>query len=177
MRLPCSRTSPANAGSRPMMVLSIVDLPAPLRPSRATTSPAATWSCTSNRTWARPYPPSTCCISSIAKVHLAHSWIAAYCRRRPAGDHFSAVQHEHTVCEAEHRFHVVLGKQHGDVVVARQGSNETHERVALLRRRAGRRLVHQQQAWAVRQRDGKLQPFEVAVRQLGADARGLLCHS
>src|SRR3954466_687626 len=177
MRLPSSRTSPANAGSSPMIVLSIVDLPAPLRPSSATTSPAAIWSCTSNRTCARPYPPLTCSISSIAKVHLAHSWIVAYCSRRPAGYDFSAVQHEHTVCEGEHRFHVMLGKQHGDVLVARQCGNETHERVALLRRRAGRRLVHQQQARAVGQCEGKLQALEVAVRQLRADARGLLRHS
>src|SRR3954470_22588062 len=129
MRFPSSRTSPANAGSSPMIVFSIVDLPAPLRPSKATTSPAATSSCTSNRTCARPYPPLTCCISSIAKVHLAHSWIVACCSRRPAGYDFSTMEHEHTVCEAEHRFHVMLGKQHGDLFVARQRGNEAHERV------------------------------------------------
>ena len=39
-RVPSRRTSPAEARTRPMIAFSVVDLPAPLRPIRHSTSPA-----------------------------------------------------------------------------------------------------------------------------------------
>src|SRR5690606_4981120 len=41
-RTPLRRTSPASGSSVPAMIFSNVDLPAPLRPSTANTSPAST---------------------------------------------------------------------------------------------------------------------------------------
>ena len=54
MRRPAKLTSPLAGGSKPMIAFITVDLPAPLRPSRATTSPAAASSDTPCRMWARP---------------------------------------------------------------------------------------------------------------------------
>src|SRR5688572_31088983 len=118
MRCPAKRTSPAERGISPITAFSVVDLPAPLRPSSATTSPGATSSATPNRTCALPYPASSRLTSSIAKVDLAHACIAPDFRRRARGYHFAAVQDDHPVGEAEHHVHVVLGEQHRDAVAA-----------------------------------------------------------
>ena len=46
--------APDRALTSPMMALSVVVFPAPFRPSKPTTSPAATSSDTSRRTWTAP---------------------------------------------------------------------------------------------------------------------------
>ena len=54
MRRPAKLTSPLAGGTSPMIAFIAVDLPAPLRPSSATTSPAVASSETPCRMWARP---------------------------------------------------------------------------------------------------------------------------
>ena len=54
MSAPSKMTVPAVAGSRPATTRSTVDLPAPLVPSRATTSASATSRSTPNRTGTLP---------------------------------------------------------------------------------------------------------------------------
>ena len=51
---PCTSTSPAGTGSRPVRLRSSVDLPQPLRPSRATNSPGRMSRSTSRSTWVLP---------------------------------------------------------------------------------------------------------------------------
>ena len=51
---PSKWISPREGRTSPMMVLSVVDLPAPFRPSSATTSPEETRNDTSARISARP---------------------------------------------------------------------------------------------------------------------------
>ncbi len=51
---PSSRTAPVRGVTTPIRLLSVVLLPAPLRPSSATTSLRATRSETSNRMWESP---------------------------------------------------------------------------------------------------------------------------
>jgi hypothetical protein len=51
---PPSVIFPERGGTRPMMLLSVVVLPAPFRPSRQTTSPSATSSERSYRMWLSP---------------------------------------------------------------------------------------------------------------------------
>jgi hypothetical protein len=51
---PSNWIEPSAGGTRPMMLFRVVDLPAPLRPRSATTSPRLTLSETSARIWARP---------------------------------------------------------------------------------------------------------------------------
>jgi len=52
--LPSNLASPDAGVSRPMITLSVVDLPAPLAPIMATTCPFLTWSERSNKIWALP---------------------------------------------------------------------------------------------------------------------------
>jgi len=54
MSRPAKRKARAFAGTSPMMALRVVDLPAPLRPIRATISPRATLSDTLNKICASP---------------------------------------------------------------------------------------------------------------------------
>ena len=57
--IPSNVTVPAVAGRRPLTTRSTVDLPAPLVPRRATTSPSETSRSTPNRTGTLPYAAST----------------------------------------------------------------------------------------------------------------------
>src|SRR5829696_7504584 len=52
--LPSNVTCPSSGGYTPAMVLTRVDLPAPLSPTRATTSPASTLNSMSLRAWTAP---------------------------------------------------------------------------------------------------------------------------
>jgi hypothetical protein len=54
MRRPAATISPLATRSSPTIDFSVVDLPAPLRPSKATISPIATSNSTAKRIWARP---------------------------------------------------------------------------------------------------------------------------
>ena len=54
---------------------------------------------------------------------------------------------------------------------------EAHQRVALARRHAGRRLVHQQKLGVVGERDGEFEPLEIAVGEFAAAALRLVSHS
>ena len=53
-RAAAKRTVPPRAGSSPMIARTVVVLPMPLRPSRASTSPSATERDTSNNTGPLP---------------------------------------------------------------------------------------------------------------------------
>ena len=79
--------------------------------------------------------------------------------------------------EAEYHAHVVLGEEHGEVVLAREPGGKLHQRAALLRRHAGGRLVHQEQPRSVGERHGELDSLQVAIGELGAWTRGLLLHA
>ncbi|CPI17224.1 Uncharacterised protein [Bordetella pertussis] len=76
---PMNSTAPRRLASRPMTALNVVDLPAPLRPISATTSPRRTSRSTSNRIWAAPYQafsPATrssagACVAAAARVGSA----------------------------------------------------------------------------------------------------------
>src|SRR6185312_11119135 len=95
MRAPAKLTSPRAGGTRPMIAFMAVDLPAPLRPSSATTSPAFA---SSDTPWR----------------------IGAHFGRQAAGDQAAAIEHDQPIGLAEHDVHVVLGEQHGDLLGARQ---------------------------------------------------------
>ena len=51
---PRRRTEPRRGGAMPAIALKVVDLPAPLRPSRATVCPSPTASPSPNRIWLAP---------------------------------------------------------------------------------------------------------------------------
>src|SRR6478735_7037252 len=164
---PSNFTSPARVASRLMIAFSVVDLPAPLRPSSATTSPARTSRSTPNSTRARPYPASRPRTSSIAKVDLPDARVSAHLFGRTGGDELTLVQHHDPIGVAENDFDVVLGEENRELLPSREVRRERHESLTLLGRHACRRLVHEEQARAVGDRHGELQALDVAVGQLG----------
>src|SRR4051812_31494314 len=121
MSVPRKATRPRRRGIRPMIAFIVVDLPAPLRPTRATHSPAPTPSETPYSTCAWPYQASSDCTSSIAllrhrgrrerraaaEVHLPNTRVVAHGRRRPFGDQLPARQHDDPVGVREHDVHAV----------------------------------------------------------------------
>src|SRR6516164_667549 len=190
MSRPRKTTVPRRRAIKPMIAFIVVDLPAPLRPTSATHSPAPTASETRNSTCAWPYHASSAWTSSIARllrtdrerraaaeVDLLHARIVAHRSRRTVGDQLAARQHEDAVGVREDDVHAVLGEEDADRLLAREPARERHQLVALARRHAGGRLVHQQQPWPVRERDRKLDALDVAVREHARRARRLLGHA
>src|SRR5512139_1770175 len=99
---------PSRRPTRPMMDFIVVVLPAPLRPSRVTTSPSPTSKSTPCRMWLSPYQalrPATFsitpwgCFSAIAapqigRDHLGvarHGGVVALGENLAAGEHGDAV--------------------------------------------------------------------------------------
>ena len=89
---PMKVTCPRLRASIPIKALSVVDLPAPLRPIRATTSPRRTCKSTSYKIWAAPYQAARPLASS--KMSDALMWRisqkSSQCRNKllaPWGDH------------------------------------------------------------------------------------------
>src|ERR1051325_3085136 len=176
MRSPPKRTSPERASTRPISALSVVDLPAPLRPRRATTSPGATARSIPKRPGERPYPALRPRASSIAKVHLAHLRVGAHFSGRARGNDLALVQHDDARGVAEHHAHVVLGKKDRDALAVGHLGRELHQQASLLRRHSGGRLVHEQHPWSAGQRRGKLHPLEIPVSEHGTRPLGLARH-
>ena len=82
-------------------------------------------------------------------------------------DQLAAIEHQDAIGVAEDDVHVVFGEQHADAALARM-PRVSAMRAASLRRHAGGRLVHQQQPRVVGQREGELQPLEIAIGELAA---------
>src|SRR6266540_6625004 len=106
-----------------MIDLSVVVLPAPLRPSSVTTSPARTSNATPCSTWDAPYQacsPST--VSNGAELSMADPEIGFAHRRIGRdglvvafGQHPPARQHGDAVGEVGDHAEIVLDHQHGAV--------------------------------------------------------------
>src|SRR4030088_557173 len=102
MTRPSNMTLPAVFRTVPEMARSVVVLPAPFAPSRATTLPSGTCSDTPCRALTDPYAAWTSVSSSSAiglgpEVRLDHRLVLADLARRPVGDLPSEVQHDHAV--------------------------------------------------------------------------------
>src|SRR5215213_6299427 len=105
----------------PMIALSVVVLPAPLRPSSVTTSPARTSKLTPCRTWDSPYQASSPSTDSsgagsamaCSKIGLAHQRIIG---NRPIVAfryYLSTREHRNAVREVFDDFEIVFHHQHG----------------------------------------------------------------
>ena len=68
----------------------------------------------------------------------------------------------------EHHVHVVLGEENADRLFPGNARGQPHQLDAFARRHAGGRLIHQQQLRLVGERDGKLQPLEIAIGEFAA---------
>src|SRR5438034_4064901 len=106
---------PRASGTRPMMLLSVVLLPAPFLPRRHTASPGSTRSEMPKSACPSPYPAHTSCSSStllLPEVDLLHPGIRLDLLRRPFRHHAALVHDLDAVGDGEHDVHVVLD-QHG----------------------------------------------------------------
>src|SRR5918993_660654 len=151
---------PLRRPTKPITARSVVVLPAPLRPSRVTTSPGATSRPTPCRMWLSPYHASRPDTSSSA---LPEGVAGAACpfgaptsrsaMRRSSfglaaeigghdlriaghagvvafGEHPAARQHRYGVAKAGHHLQVVLHQQHG--AAGRHALHERHGAVHVL---------------------------------------------
>src|SRR4051812_12361036 len=119
---PSNCTEPARRLTIPMMDLSVVVLPPPLRPTSATTSPARTSKVTPCRMCDSPYQacsPLTVRIGasgmSDPHVGLAHFRIVRDGRVIALGQHAPARQHGDAVGKVRDDAEIVLDHQHGAI--------------------------------------------------------------
>src|ERR1700738_2874948 len=107
----------------PMIDLSVVVLPAPLRPSSVTTSPGSTWNVTPCRMWDSPYHacrPSTARsapASLMAGPHVgfAHLRVGRHGGIVALGEHAPARKHGDGVREVRDDRKIMLDHEHGAV--------------------------------------------------------------
>ena len=119
---------PAIAGVSPMIERTVVVLPMPLRPISVTISPGAMASDMPNSTWLQAVAGldvvdleqrgvSHARRLLLAEIGLAHLGIGADRLRRAGGDDAAVDQHGDAVGEREHRLHVVLDQQDGQLAL------------------------------------------------------------
>src|SRR6185503_13386095 len=130
MRLDLSRISscpsyliePLRLASMPMMARMVVVLPAPLRPSSVTTSPALTSKFMPCRTWLSPYQPCTSrtasCASAMSRPHVGfhHLRVLGHFRVGALRQHLAARQHGVAFEQFGDHREVVLHHQHRAVL-------------------------------------------------------------
>src|SRR6267142_4870739 len=96
---------PLRCDSMPMMARMVVVLPAPLRPSSVTTSPALTSNVMPWSTWLSPYQPCTSrtasCASAMAGSHVGfdHLRVLGDLRIGAFRQHLTARQHRDAIAE------------------------------------------------------------------------------
>src|SRR5579871_2242784 len=93
---------PRRRPTRPMMLFSVVVLPAPLRPSNVTTSPSRTSKSSPCRMWLSPYQALRPAISSIA--------CSGMCGTEVRGDHIGIAGDVAVVALGQN----LAARQHGD---------------------------------------------------------------
>src|SRR5690606_36966359 len=121
---------PERFGRMPMIALSVVVLPAPLRPSKVTTSPGRTSKETPCRTWLSPYHPSSpvtdkrglavaltsgCASAASAMtgsdIGFDHAWVLRHGFIVAFGKHLAARQHRDGVGQRCDDREIVLDHQ------------------------------------------------------------------
>src|SRR5699024_1970936 len=126
---PATRMLPRRRPTRPRMAFNVVVRPAPLRPSRVTTSPRLTLRSMPCRTWDSPYQacrPSMCSrlsavraaeVSDIGGSHVGghDGAVAGDFRVRPFGQNLALVEYGNGVGEFGNDAEIVLDHQHGTV--------------------------------------------------------------
>src|SRR5882724_2661693 len=139
-----------------MIDLSVVVLPAPLRPIRQTISPLATSMPTSCSTWLGPYHAFSLLISSIrsvlplAQIDSFHRLVLPNLLWRPLRQQLAMMQHQDAIADPEHELHLVFNQNNGPF--AGKLDDEVHHGSGLFRAHSSRRLIQQQQTRPARER-------------------------
>jgi hypothetical protein len=103
-------------------------------------------------------------VTIFAEIHRAHLRVGHDLLRRALREHGALHQHGDLLGEAEHHIHVVLDDQHGDVGI--EAGDHIEDEMALRGRHAGRRLVEQQHARPLGERNRDLDQALAAIGQL-----------
>src|SRR5690606_7425642 len=160
------RLSPSNvilppcSGRKPMMLSIVVVFPAPLRPTRQTTSLAPTLSETLWRICAGPRNVSIASTSSTASV-LSRECIGAGGAqknhrdlvvvsdlvRRALGQNGSLRHHHNAIGIFEDDIHIVLDDHRGDTLAADDRGDGVHDLALVARADPARRLIEEQELW------------------------------
>src|SRR5437879_110492 len=111
--LPLKSTRPARGRKSPMMLLSSVVLPTPLRPMRQTTSPGFTARSTSRRMRVSPYAVCSCSIRSIAlpvlsEINLNDLRVALHFLDGPLAEDLALVEDGHHAGDLADEIHVMI---------------------------------------------------------------------
>src|SRR5687767_2318557 len=149
---PSNRTEPLRLPRMPMIDFSVVVLPAPLRPSRVTTSPGRTSKLMPCSTWDSPYQVSSPCTASSGALSVAGATRAASAMAHPdiGFDHARILRHGGVIPFGEH----AAARQHGDAV----GQRGDHREIV---------LDHQDGAVLGEAPDQRRDPVDVLVRHAG----------
>src|SRR6478735_9743240 len=197
---PSTVTMPSTCRCSPMTERSSVVLPAPLRPTRVTTSPAPTPTDTSRRTRASPYQaerPATSRTRPASPVASARSvvvtdavaasvvtgslmgrsevgrddaLVGADLVVRALGEHLARLEHRDAVGQRTDDVHVVVDEHDG--APDREGLDERDGAVDVLDPHAGGRLVEQEQLGVEGEGDGELEGALLAVGERGRRGTG-----
>src|SRR5262245_24096343 len=178
---------PERDGRSPMMLLSRVVLPTPLRPMRHTTSPAGTSSETSHRIWLSPYATFRPLTSSMpaseerldvgrrpapAEIDFHDPVVLLHLVDRALAEDAALVKHRHRPRDTAHELHVVLDHQNGSIL--RDRPEKLGRLLGLLVGHPGHRLVDQQELRLLDDDHPDLEPLLLAVAQAARAFAGLV---
>src|SRR5262245_17003986 len=166
---PWNLIDPLRFASIPMMARMVVVLPAPLRPSKVTTSPPFTSKLMPCRTWLSPYQPlrsrTLSCASAMTRPHIGFDdlGVPGDLAVIAFGEDFTTREHGDPLRQVGNHRQVVLDHQDGAVL----GNAPDQSRGALdvFRAHAGHRLIEQQDFGIKRERGGNLQRPLAPIRQ------------
>src|SRR3954467_12715026 len=159
--VPSNATEPRRCGTMPMIARKVVVLPAPLRPSRVTTSPSSTSKSIPCRMCDSPYQACRSWTRSNARAFGKRSGmpgadigvddflIVRHRRVVAFGENAAAGQHRDRVRQIRDNGKVVLDHQHRPV--ARRAPDQLGDAADILLPEAGHRLVEQHHLGGERQ--------------------------
>src|SRR5665647_1403934 len=143
--VPARRTRPSICRCRPMAERSSVVFPAPLRPTRVTTSPWCTLRETPPRTRASPYQADSPSISSMSLPQIGGDDLVVHAHLLVAslGENLALLQHGDLTGKVANDVHVVVDEHDGEALgdLLDQGDRAFD----VLHTHARRRLVEQKQ--------------------------------
>src|SRR4051812_12199202 len=181
---PLNWTEPVRLPMIPMIDFKVVVLPAPLRPSRVTTSPAFTWKFMPWRMWDSPYQLSRFLMSRMVpaaaagcgfvavitsgmsgpQIGFLDAFVLGELRIRPLGQHLPAGQHGDGVREVGDDAEIML--DHQDRVLGGDALDQRGDLVDVLVAHAGHRLGPQHHLPIQRPGRRRFPPTPSAIRHL-----------
>src|SRR5262245_1254613 len=164
----------------PMIDFSVVVLPAPLRPSSVTTSPAKTSKLAPWSTWDSPYQawsPSTASSGAVLGLSMADPEIGLTHQRVGRnrlvvafGEHSATREHRNAIGEVSDDAEIVL--DHQDRAVGSDRLDECADAIDIFVTHAGHRFVEQEHFRVERQRGCDLQRALATVWQFNRRPMG-----